>query len=498
LGRALLWLAPLMQAIPPPPADLRPKLTGKSRWDLRVTVAEESAENSSNNVRASLGSPSGHVGGVPFGDCVSHAFSRGGLSPSCCQSVGCFPALNGDGKLGSDELDVAAAKLNIRSHTKVWVMGQIGTDLLDKIDSVPSSPTAVAGATSASPKVSRAASGPTEQCRLECQSAGWMNGGDACSCDYYDPHLLLPLTSFSKIEMARDIQVAARQMLNECDIKDENNRAVRGQDFVVVIEDLPRPSNAPGSPKKRMPGMPYAGNDGLPTLGGSTLCCRMKRGQHLRSSVAEADESGIVTRESLSKARLSSTEYIANQILLPQLHKFCDQYRAVKLARTLDADRDEAEKRKKQPWKAKGRKIDTLGRPGSPQAETGLNRVSPPSPNVKSPTNYATPPHLDQPADNAHSLADILERPHILCRCGHAELWHRRPSNPIQLKGSEAGARGPPPSLRVSVPWKGRALPTDNGNKAGSVSLNGGKLVFSQAGSATLQSSASAPGLGMQ
>merc|ERR1719238_720618 len=66
------------------------------------------------------------------------------------------------------------------------------------------------------PTSPKAVSGSVTECRLECQSARWLNTAGACSCKHYDPHLFLPLSTFSKAEMSQDIQPAARQLLDQC------------------------------------------------------------------------------------------------------------------------------------------------------------------------------------------------------------------------------------------------------------------------------------------
>merc|ERR1719453_1915621 len=94
--------------------------------------------------------------------------------------------------------------------------------------------------------------------------------------------------------------------------------------------------------------------------------------------------------------------------------------------------------------------------------------------------------------------ADLFDRPRLSCRCGHSELWHWRPCKPPSQTGELEQLGTPKRSLIASAssPWMGRALPTDENSRARTATVCEGRLVFSQAGASTLQSSASAPDLG--
>ena len=143
-------------------------------------------------------------------------------------------------------------------------------------------------------------------------------------------------------------------------------------------------------------------------------------------------------------------------MLLPHLLKFCEEYLVVKVA----------------------------------EAESGGGSTSWLSPTMQSQIGderVPTPPEIQ-----------ALDRPRVLCRCGHGELWHKQPNLNLLLqpRQPEDGLRGPPVSLAVassSSPSLRRALPTTDCCASGTASICGGRLVLSQAGAATLQQSASAP-----
>lgn len=502
-----------------PTSEFRPNRSATNKWDFRVNFVEEPDEKRAHRARAAVGKLPASAFKKPDSTTLhslglKDTFTRGGVTkaPRVVEELkeGLEKYdLDGDGIISAEEIEAAFAKYGWEADFRVWVMGRIGTEKLVQLECAG---LAIKDCRNVAPPSEPAP--PVHDCRLHCQSPGWLNCGGKCFCEAYDPHLLLPLTSFSKLEISIDIHVAARQLLEQCglELKDENNKVVRSDDFVAVIDELPKPAekadlNATG--RMHATGMTTATSfrakakaDRDESIrkafsicapnGGHLVCYRLRRGdKKLRSSFSEQVDSGVVSKEELSRAPLTITEYKANEILLPHLLKFCEEYRAVKVGQALEAARIEAETRAREPWRAKGRKgepqaaVTSAGSTGKAWIPSNLGDVS---------MRKTMPSRFDHAYEGAPSPDETLERPKVLCICGHGELWHKpskqMPRRPRAIE-DDRGLACLPCTDRANAP--SRALPVDN---AGRATIRGGKLMLARAGTAALQHSASAPSVG--
>jgi hypothetical protein len=239
--------------------------------------------------------------------------------------------------------------------------------------------------------------------------------------------------------------------------------------------------------------------------GGHFVCYRLKVGEeHLRASFAEQDESGVISHEASSQKPVSITEYEANEMLLPRLLRFSEEYRAVKVGQLEEGRRAKEEADARAPSKSKAR----LGRfPGA--ASTGQSwRPKPSSPekvmNKTAPGSFALSPVV--PNGSAESYDDRIEKPRLICRCGHGDIWHTQPKKsrdplaltdvtPQQQQLTIADAKVLRQLPNAPAPSLGRALPVDDVSRRGAATIRNGRLVFSKVGSSALQQSASAPTL---
>lgn len=208
---------------------------------------------------------------------------------------------------------------------------------------------------------------------------------------------------------------------------------------------------------------------------------------NLRAAIAEQADSGVVSKESLGKARLTPTEYIANHKLLPHLLKFCEEYRAIKIGQAAEAARMEAEMKMKEPWRNRGKRYDKAARTDS--GTSGNKWVSA---NVDpSAMNKTMPTRMGSSDGFGSGEIQMLDQPRVLCRCGHGELWHRRPSRPVRQRMlSEEKPKGPPPGLAAGS----RSLMNrDDFSTSGTATVSGGRLLLCQAGASALHHSVSTP-----
>mmetsp|Transcript_100197 Transcript_100197/g.188831 ORF Transcript_100197/g.188831 Transcript_100197/m.188831 type:complete len:435 (+) Transcript_100197:99-1403(+) len=350
--------------------------------------------------------------------------------------------LDGDGKISPYELAKAGHLYGWERNHKVWVMGNICESILKKINDET---------TAAEEEAKEAA--PTheayrhlyERSRTGCKAPCWLNGGGRCECKMYDPQLLLPLSLMNKLEVALDVETAARSLLEQADAflfgNTDSEDPIKASDFQVNVEEINKPerdgrsktttgfrpgSAGPGAMRASMFGAaaaaekdmfatapegstPASAFNGMPA---HLICYKMR--SHKRG--------GNQTRQERSANNvLDKIEAEVNDKLLPHLLRFCEEYRAVKVGQMKEARKEEEAKKRGGGPKEILPKMATATEWMVFKPAFFVNREAKPD---------NRPPEL------------IVEQPRVSCRCGHADLWHQRmePSGPQETAEEAAKA----------------------------------------------------------
>lgn len=203
----------------------------------------------------------------------------------------------------------------------------------------------------------------------------------SCHCTRYDPALFVPHSLFNRKELARDCRGAARQALRDAEWPASVPEDLR-EEFVVDTLDTtsvgvsntfrPRGGQTPGHlvcfrirPERR-----------------DALLSELRRGS--RAYVAEV-------------AALDRAEFEANSLLLPHLSQYCNEFREVKAKMLAQEEAEDASR-------------DAFYKDFSGWArDTGMAAFD---------------------VDDSEQLTETcsrLGRARVLCRCGHADLWHEKP-----------------------------------------------------------------------
>jgi len=313
--------------------------------------------------------------------------------------------------------------------------------------------------------------------RLSCQVGSGDESSCPCLCPGYDPVLVVPLSLVDKIELNNDVRPTANRLVSEANIGASLRRAgLERNDLILEAFE------------KQFRGLPPSHRIRFRVRNEKRLWLMESAGIYLAHSVEQ---------------QLEKSEFELNQKMLPDLKKWVERYRSVKLTRCGEAARKFAEDANHDADMLKASMQDSSGT-GDASGAFGW----------RDPETAAAKAILSGPA-----------RPVILCRCGHAEVWHEKPlesnrpgSSPHDVavasrastpKASAAALAAPPrtaPPLALRPPGpesltrtlppqgplfpmvadKGRPRPPSRSRSEPSVS--GGRLLLRKAGAASLRS----------
>lgn len=269
-----------------------------------------------------------------------------------------------------------------------WVMGALTSNVLK--DMMDSDPIPVRSSPSTIPRSVETRHIATSR-RRRC---GFKEG---CICRRLDPMVFLPEALLDDIEFTSVLLPMATNILDTC----EGLAPEDAHQLMLHTEE-----SGPSASKFR-------------EMAAGRMVYYMVRPEHRAAAVEEAGR----FREASAMARLDAFQYDANMVLLPELLKFSAEYRAVKLALFAESSREDNELR------------DRVYAGGTPSPalvalmhERGEGKTYPSASELV--------------AKEAQSL------PKLLCRCGHAEVWHEKPDDLMQsLK--ESSLRQPGLSFRT-------------------------------------------------
>lgn len=253
-----------------------------------------------------------------------------------------------------------------------WVMGALTSNVLK--DMMDNDPVPVRSSPSRMPRSVETRHIATSR-RRRC---GFKEG---CMCRRLDPMVFLPEALFNDIEFTGVLMPMATNILETC----EGLAPEDPHQFTLHMEE-----SGPASAKFR-------------EMAAGRMVYYMVRPEH---RAAAAEEAGRF-REASAMARLDALQYDANMVLLPELLKFSAEYRAVKLGMFAGSSHEDNELR--------DRCYDN-GKPSAALAalihEKGEGKTYP-------------------------SVSELVKKeeqslPKLLCRCGHADVWHERPNDPMQ------------------------------------------------------------------
>mmetsp|Transcript_83431 Transcript_83431/g.234610 ORF Transcript_83431/g.234610 Transcript_83431/m.234610 type:complete len:633 (+) Transcript_83431:104-2002(+) len=214
--------------------------------------------------------------------------------------------------------------------------------------------------------------------RLCCSVGHGPGDNNGCLCLMYDPSLTLPLTLADKIEINNDIRPTAMRIIEESNIGASLRRAgVERGDVELDYIEKPAIRDIPKSHRLR-------------------FRVRQERREWLQESA------GYYLWKSVEE-QLELTEYEINFRMLPDLKKWLDKFRAIKIQRLRDVARKfQEEVNGDAEWLAS---------------------------QTKGGTGESAQPKGWQDPEVAAMLAARLgpHKPLLLCRCGHAEVWHAKP-----------------------------------------------------------------------
>eukprot|EP00747_Dinoflagellata_sp_TGD_P069686 gnl/TRDRNA2_/TRDRNA2_156234_c1_seq1.p1 gnl/TRDRNA2_/TRDRNA2_156234_c1~~gnl/TRDRNA2_/TRDRNA2_156234_c1_seq1.p1 ORF type:complete len:425 (+),score=69.26 gnl/TRDRNA2_/TRDRNA2_156234_c1_seq1:56-1276(+) len=297
------------------------------------------------------------------------------------------------------------AKFVWEGDDTVWVMGALGDSLLRKLhslrlpDKVEERPQTT---TSEVVTLER-----RQRCQARLQIVHGTGCPDDCGCPRYSPVVFLPHSLVNKLELSLDIATAARQMLTSATYPS----GTCANDFQLDIQDT---ANLP------------------------LWRCDLKG--HAMWYRVRPDRKAAATAAGRGSTQLDTAEFEVNCALLEQLLQFCEQYCSIKIAQKVEAAKTEAdEAATKANVKAN---LGRLGRVHSPKApvrsaKVGQPPTAPTSPPLSpmgapSPSGDKGSPTKAETSNGAEitkpekPAKPKVEPPKMLCRCGHAEVWHTR------------------------------------------------------------------------
>lgn len=313
--------------------------------------------------------------------------------------------------------------------------------------------------------------------RLGCQVGAGDESACSCLCARYDPVLVVPLSLVDKIELNNDLRPTARKLLNEANVGASLRRGglERGDIFLEAHE-------------KRYPGLPLA----------HRVCFKVRREKLLWLE----ESAGIYLTDTVME-QVEKSEYEINVKMLPDLKKWIERYRSVKLTRRGEAARKQA--------------LDIN------QDLEALEEKRSASPGGSS---FGAPKYLDPDVHAFKAVRDGPPRAIIVCRCGHAEVWHEKPpafcglcspsgaASRVSTPSTAATATarlgdtasllppGPEHLTKTLVPSGTFPMVADRGKPRppsrcrSEATISGGRLLLRKAGAASLQSAGGSAGSG--
>mmetsp|Transcript_107424 Transcript_107424/g.213284 ORF Transcript_107424/g.213284 Transcript_107424/m.213284 type:complete len:384 (-) Transcript_107424:13-1164(-) len=275
-----------------------------------------------------------------------------------------------------------------------------------------------------------------------------------CFCRRFDPVLMLPLTLFGRLEISSELRSFAYQL---AELAGKTGAlGMEASDLEVDVQETTTPVAGPSH----------------------AICFRVRKLR--RHLVAEGARSGAYRdaaghEAALALARLDRAEFEANMRMLPELLQFCNQYRAVKTHNV-----DEAK------WAAVRRFDAEIDRE---MRKTGI---------AEGMASLATNPEQWRAASEdleseltRHTFSSTFgctqtitagfekrapRRPLIVCRCGHAEMWHERPFDPASIGDSNRSLVAARPYQRGLQRRSASASTLDSKSQDKTATLAGGTL----------------------
>eukprot|EP00929_Paragymnodinium_shiwhaense_P057915 TRINITY_DN29007_c0_g1_i1.p1 TRINITY_DN29007_c0_g1~~TRINITY_DN29007_c0_g1_i1.p1 ORF type:complete len:389 (-),score=54.05 TRINITY_DN29007_c0_g1_i1:79-1245(-) len=225
-----------------------------------------------------------------------------------------------------------------------------------------------------------------------------------CKCKKYDPVLVLPHSLFTRAELALDFEPAARRLVQEADLYADgywDEETVKDHFYVYVEEYTPKPFLDEG------------------------VRCRTMY-YRLRQDIGLEDVAAIPRLEELGSN--------INDILLPKLAKWCDEYFASK---RLHEKQTAVEKQEQGHTAAHMVHIRDQGE--------FLHSNTTWRSNAASAEDFTEEQQRKNRKRNVCVPVPRVDRPRHVCRCGHGEVWHMRSDNALDV-------RPPPPQPRAANP----------------------------------------------
>jgi hypothetical protein len=226
---------------------------------------------------------------------------------------------------------------------------------------------------------------------------------------------MLPLTLFGRLEISGELRGFAYQLAEQAGKL--GVLGVEASDLEVDVQETTTPIAGPSH----------------------AVCFKVRKlRRHLVAegarSAAYRDAAGH--EAALALARLDRAEFEANMRMLPELLQFCDQYRAVKTHKV-----DEAK------WVAVRQFDEEMDREmrktgiaqGMASLATNPDQWHAASEDLESEITRNT---LNSTFGSMRSITAGFDsraprRPLVVCRCGHAEVWHEKPCDSASVGDSK-------------------------------------------------------------
>mmetsp|Transcript_63538 Transcript_63538/g.160313 ORF Transcript_63538/g.160313 Transcript_63538/m.160313 type:complete len:457 (+) Transcript_63538:102-1472(+) len=308
--------------------------------------------------------------------------------------------------------------------------------------------------------------------RGRCQVGHGSESACGCLCPGYDPVIAVPLSLVDKIELNNDVRPIANQIVSEANIGASLRRAGLERDD-IVLEAF----------EKQYPRLP--------------LCHRVRFRAREEKRLWLRESAGLYLADSVEE-QVEKSEFELNVKMLPDLRKWLERYRSVKLTRLGDAARQFA----------KDCNLDAERLQDSMQDSPGRQDSS------------SGPKFIDPDVAVAKAYIAGPARPVMLCRCGHAEVFHEKPQDRLgspqgivgqaKVSGTAGSLTMPavlppgPDSLMKTLPAQGPAVfsmiadkgkPQPPPRSRSEPSISGGRLLLRAAGQRAVDSDASSTAL---
>ncbi|CAJ1398040.1 unnamed protein product [Effrenium voratum] len=293
----------------------------------------------------------------------------------------------------------------------MWVMGPIGDSLLKKLrakgpedftlPAVPAPPMSPSSPSSPAAAASR---------RGKCKVVG-------TRCRQYDPIIFIPQSLMDGLEIANELRQVTKRLLEECASDKGNGRpeiihGIAPFDLVFELEE-PVPNGSPVFSQ--------------PAKGG--LVGKFKiREERWHQEMQKAASIKPVLK------RLGSLQFLCNELLLPELLAWCDQFRAVKLRRCQELAFEKAEARELLGQRRRnGQKRNTAQQDQQLMEKAALRAKK-------------------LGALAAKAVDETIDVAKEVCKCGYQEVWHE--SADALLSVGEFPVFEPPKVMAAKVTCK--------------------------------------------